>query len=157
MPEYRIRCAEREEHASISALALRSKAHWGYTAAFLAACRDELTFDEATCGSGLMHVATEDGIIRGFNLVGGAPPEGELRALFVEPDAIGTGCGKMLLADALEAAREAGCTRVTLDADPGAEGFYRRFGARRIGSTPSGSIAGRMLPHLVFDLAAGAS
>ena len=38
-----IRPASAGEAAALSALALRSKAHWGYDAAFLDACRAELT------------------------------------------------------------------------------------------------------------------
>ena len=47
-----LRAARPEEAAAISALALRSKAHWGYDEAFLAACRAELTWTAAQCGSG---------------------------------------------------------------------------------------------------------
>ena len=39
----RIRRARGREAAALSALAMRSKAHWGYDAAFMAACRAELT------------------------------------------------------------------------------------------------------------------
>src|SRR5918995_3597055 len=38
-----IRRARPAEAAVLSALALRSKAHWGYHADFLAACQDDLT------------------------------------------------------------------------------------------------------------------
>ena len=39
-----IRPAKSAEADFLSALALRSKAHWGYSAAFLDACKDELSF-----------------------------------------------------------------------------------------------------------------
>lgn len=153
MARFGIRLARADEGPAISSLALRSKGHWGYSADFLEACRAELTFDAETCGSGWMWVATEGGDVRGFGLIGGAPPVGELRALFIDPEAIGTGCGRLLLGHALSQARSAGFERLVLDADPGAEGFYVHFGARRVGETPSGSIPGRMLPSLEFDLA----
>ncbi|MGI5472915.1 hypothetical protein [Streptomyces sp. CA-132043] len=38
-----IRPAFATEAETLSDLALRSKAHWGYDTAFLGACRDELT------------------------------------------------------------------------------------------------------------------
>jgi hypothetical protein len=38
-----IRAAHGGELEALSALAMRSKAHWGYSAAFMQACRDELT------------------------------------------------------------------------------------------------------------------
>jgi hypothetical protein len=46
-----------------------------------------------------------------------------------------------------------GFERITLEADPGAEPFYLAMGARRCGSTPSGSIPGRLLPVLEMAIA----
>ncbi len=43
-----IRLARPEDAATVTALAFRSKASNGYDAAFMAACRDELTFDAET-------------------------------------------------------------------------------------------------------------
>jgi GNAT superfamily N-acetyltransferase len=147
-----IRRARPEEHEEISRLALRSKGYWGYSAEFLEACRAELTFDATTCGSGLMWVVEHDETVLGFSLVKGESNYGELSALFVDPSAIGTGCGRMLLEHTLHAARAAGFVRLELDADPGAESFYLRFGAQRIGTSPSGSIPGRELPRLAIAL-----
>jgi GNAT superfamily N-acetyltransferase len=149
----RVRAADSDEHEAISTLALRSKGHWGYSPEFLDACRAELTFGPEICGSGRMAVAvTEAGDLVGFSLITGTPPSGELAALFVDPAAIGTGCGKLLLEHALHDASERGFTRLVLDADPGAESFYAHFGATRIGSRPSGSIPGRLLPHMFFSV-----
>ncbi len=155
MPDLLIRGVRPDEHEEISALALRSKSHWGYSAEFLEACREELTYDAVTCGSGSMWAATMDTTTVGFSLLRGQPPTGELAALFVDPDAIGTGCGRRLLMHTLRAAQTRGFTRLGFDADPGAEQFYLHFGARRVGNSPSGSIAGRTLPHLEFVLNAG--
>jgi len=152
MSDLQVRQARADEHDAISALALRSKGHWGYSAEFLEACREELTFDAATCQSGLMWVVTRSDTVLGFSLLRGEPPHGELAALFVDPAAIGTGCGRMLLEHSRHAAQAAGFTRLELDADPGAEPFYLRFGAYRIGTSPSGSIPGRELPRLTLDL-----
>ena len=109
-----IRPARSEEHRAISALALRSKAHWGYSAEFLESCRAELTYDAATCGSGRMTVATHGARLAGFSLVEGEPPSGELAALFVDPEVIGTGCGRRLLVHTLERARRQGFGRMVL-------------------------------------------
>jgi hypothetical protein len=54
-----------------------------------------------------------------------------------------------------DAARAAGATRLEVDSDPHAEGFYRAMGMHRAGEAPSGSIPGRMLPHLVKALVSG--
>ena len=45
-----IRAARVGEAGFLSELALRSKAHWGYDAAFIEACRDELSVDADRLG-----------------------------------------------------------------------------------------------------------
>jgi predicted N-acetyltransferase YhbS len=65
---------------------------------------------------------------------------------------MGRGVGRALLRDAVDRARLAGARTLHIEADPYAEAFYLRFGARRVGEVPSGSLAGRMLPLLVVDL-----
>ena len=47
--------------------------------------------------------------------------------------------------EVLATARVRGVQTLILDADPGAEAFYARFGARTTGIIPSGSIPGRSL------------
>jgi GNAT superfamily N-acetyltransferase len=147
-----IRRAQPSQAAAVSDLALRSKGHWGYDEAFLEACRAELTYTEADCASGDVYVAETGGEIAGFHVLRSGGSEGELEALFVDPPWIGHGLGRQLLEHALDLARTRGVTQVRLEADPGAEGFYARHGATRIGEVPSGSVAGRVLPLMLFDL-----
>lgn len=141
-----------DQAQSLSDLALRSKGHWGYGDDFLASCRAELTYTPADCTSGDMAVAYVGEDLAGLVRLTGSAPEGELQSLFVDPPWIGSGVGAALLAHALDEARRRGMTRVVLSADPGAESFYVRFGARRIGEIASGSIAGRVLPYMEFVL-----
>ena len=87
----------------------------------------------------------------------GEAPVAELADLFVDPTAIGRGVGATLLADAVDRARALGVSRLVIDADPNAAGFYVRMGARRVGSVAGSSIIGRELPRfdLVIDAAGG--
>ena len=147
-----IRPARAAEAVALSELALRSKAHWGYDAAFLEACEDELTVDAGDVAERRAMVADRDGEILGFTTLEGQPPTGVLGMMFVAPQAIGQGVGRLLFAHTVALAREVGFARLTLDADPNAEPFYRAMGAVRAGSSPSGSIAGRVLPRMVVDL-----
>jgi GNAT superfamily N-acetyltransferase len=71
-----------------------------------------------------------------------------LEDLFVEPDAIGTGVGRLLIEHVRARARAEGMTSLSIDADPNAEAFYVAMGAVRVGESPSASIPGRMLPQL---------
>ncbi|MDF5754207.1 GNAT family N-acetyltransferase [Spongiactinospora sp. TRM90649] len=129
----RARPARPDEAGALNALALRSKAHWGYDAAVLAAAADalRLTPDQVTAHRAV--VAETDGRVLGFATLAGEPPDGELGLLFVEPGAIGRGVGRFLYCHVLGEAGRIGFTRVTVQADPHAEGFYLAMGAERTG------------------------
>jgi len=135
----------------LSDLALRSKAHWGYDANFLAACRAELTLEPADVESLRVTVAEESGEIVGFYALGGGPPEGEVSFFFVEPRRIGAGIGRLLWQDCLAAAARIGLSRIRIESDPFAEGFYTAMGATRVGDVQSQSLPDRRLPLLSFD------
>ncbi|MEV6972321.1 GNAT family N-acetyltransferase [Kitasatospora sp. NPDC093806] len=148
-----IRPARPSEAAELGALALRSKAHWGYDAEFIEACRVELTLDPDVLAAGRATVVEADGRVLGFITLTGAPPEGELDMLFVEPEAIGRGIGRQLMEHLRAQAPALGFRRLTIAADPHAEPFYLAMGAVRIGTIPSGSIPGRELPLMALDFA----
>jgi GNAT superfamily N-acetyltransferase len=150
--EVRLRSAQPGEAALLTELALRSKGYWGYDQAFLDSCRAELTIRPDEVPGRRIVVAEAAGQILGFYSVDGQPPAGELGNMWVEPGWIGTGVGRRLWQHAMTTAREAGFVTLRIGADPGAEGFYRAMGAQRVGTTPSGSIPGRMLPLLQMQV-----
>lgn len=143
-----LRRARADEADTLSNLALAAKAHWGYDEAFIEACRAELTFAPADVERRHIVVADVDGVVTGFYSVDGEPPVGELGNLWVRPDEIGTGLGRMLWDDALTTAAAAGFEYLDIDSEPFAEGFYLRMGAERVGEIASGSVPGRVLPQL---------
>jgi GrpB-like predicted nucleotidyltransferase (UPF0157 family)/GNAT superfamily N-acetyltransferase len=136
----------------LSDLALRSKARWGYDAAFLAACRAELTVEPGDVHRLRVTVAEESPEVVGFYALGGGAPEGELSFFFVEPARIGTGVGRMLWEDCVAMATRIGLSRIRIESDPFAEGFYTAMGAARVGDVQSQSIPDRRLPLLSFDM-----
>jgi GNAT superfamily N-acetyltransferase len=143
-----VRPAHPGEAAELTALALRSKGFWGYDAAFLESCREELTFTAARVAGTRVFVAESEGVLLGFATLDGVAPDGELGNLWVDPPAIGTGVGGRLWRHVTETARAKGFTSLRIEADPHAEEFYLAMGAVRIGEIPSGSIPGRTLPLL---------
>jgi N-acetylglutamate synthase-like GNAT family acetyltransferase len=147
-----IRRARPAEAPELTALALRSKAHWGYDAAFMAACVEALTIAAERVAAEPFFVLEEDGRVAGFYGLRISGEEAELTNLFVEPWAIGQGCGKRLWLHAIEIARASGCRRLRIESDPFAEPFYRAMGAEHIGETPSEAIPGRMIPLLTYTL-----
>jgi N-acetylglutamate synthase-like GNAT family acetyltransferase len=149
----RIRRAEAAEATALTDLALISKAAWGYDAAFMAACRAELTVRQESISRDPTYLVEAEGRILGFYQLGLDDAVAEIRMMFVAPGALRSGLGRRLWAHLEETARTAGVRRLEVDSDPHAEAFYRAMGMRRVGEAPSGSIPGRMLPHLAKELA----
>jgi GNAT superfamily N-acetyltransferase len=143
-----VRAARPAEADAISALALRSKGHWGYDPAFLEACREDLTIDAAWCDGVRLVIAEEAGTLLGYARVSGEPPVGGLDGLFVDPAAIGRGVGGLLLRHTVQIARGLGMRALALDSDPHAEAFYRHAGAIRTGVARSTVDPERLLPRL---------
>lgn len=148
MAGFEARRARTDECAALSDLALRSKALWGYDAAFIAACRDELTVHPEAVLSGDVWIAEDRIGVAGLLAVGRNEPVLEIDLLYVEPESVRSGAGRALwaCAEQLAAARQAAV--VALDADPHAVPFYEAMGMRIVGQSPSGSIPGRMLPRM---------
>lgn len=147
----KLRPARPDEARLLSDLALRSKAYWGYNDSFIAACKHELTIRRGEMASRHVTVAEVDGVVAGHYTIDGD----ELGQLFVDPVHIGRGIGRVLWQHAVGVARDLGIETLSIDSDPHAEAFYLAMGAIRTGSTPSGSIAGRVLPRLTFATTGG--
>lgn len=147
-----LRAARPDEGAALSELCLRSKAVWGYDAAFMQACQNELTVTTAAIENGLICVADQDGLIVGMAEIISDGKVADLAKLFVEPDMLRNGIGRKLFDWATAAAGSAGADSLTIEADPGAAEFYRCMGAVDDGSVASGSIAGRYIPRLKLVL-----
>lgn len=145
-----IRRANPDEAATLSDLAFQSKAHWGYDAAFMAACREDLTISAEQLTTWPSFVAERDGQPLGFYLLAVTGRGAELQHLFVAPRAIGRGIGKALWLHMLGEARQLGHEAILIDSDPHAEPFYRAMGAERIGTVPSSVLPDRRLPLLRF-------
>ncbi|MCB1887173.1 MAG: GNAT family N-acetyltransferase [Rhodocyclaceae bacterium] len=153
-----IREARNTDCDALSALAFRAKAVWGYDDRFMQACRAELSVSpEDLATADLCHgVGEVDGVVVGFHALRRlSASEWDLDALFVAPEHLGCGVGSRLLLHACDLARATGATRVWVQSDPHAVGFYEAMGARRVGVRVSASIAGRELPLLCLDLATG--
>jgi GNAT superfamily N-acetyltransferase len=149
-----VRLAKPDELEVMTDLALKSKASWGYSEDFMAACRAELTMTAAKLASWTVWVAETDHTVRGMIALNLGFNDGnaELEDFFVDPDFQGRGAGRALMSRLLETCRGRGVKCVGLDADPNAEPIYQRFGFVTVGLAPSRSIAGRMLPRMELDI-----
>jgi len=149
----RVRQAEAGEAQALTALCLRSKAHWGYDAEFMRLCVPSLTVGEDAIAEGRVLVATDDNSqVIGTASVLRDGDDAELGLMFVDPAAIGGGIGRALFDEAVGLARRLGYRRMTILADVNAALFYERMGARFLNDAPSDAIPGRTLPFYEYDL-----
>jgi len=151
-----VRRAKTEEASTLTRLCLRSKAHWGYDAAFIERSRPALTVTPAMIAAGRVLVAEDAaGIALGVAAIGATSRVRafELSLLFVDPAALRGGIGRALFDAVGSTRRDAGAEILTILSDPFAQGFYERLGAIRIGDAPSGTLPGRRLPLLEYALA----
>lgn len=155
MSRFKIRPAQHHESAALTALMLRSKAHWGYDAAFMQQCEAPFAIPEELFARRYVQVVEDEaGTTLGVASLVALPEDGDfdLLHMFVEPSAIGSGAGRVLFEAILRAAREAGARRLVILSDPHAAAFYEKMGAVRIGDAPSDAIPGRQLPLLIYKL-----
>jgi predicted N-acetyltransferase YhbS len=151
-----IRHALPAEAAELTALARRSKAHWGYEEVQLDAWREELAITPALVESAHVYVCESDGDIAAFYALLREGELWQLGHLWVLPEQMGRGIGRALLRHAAAEAFEGGAREVLVDADPYAEAFYLACGAER-GGEVAAPIAGqpqRRRPQLRLPVAA---
>ena len=153
-PLSRFRPAGPDELEAITALAIRSKAYWGYPDEFMAALRPELTFcqadldDPRTC----VEVLEVDGQLIGAIRMRRRTELACLEDLWVDPEAIGQGYGRIGFERACEIGRGWGKGVMELEADPFAEPFYLHLGAVRVGMSPVTVVPGRAVPLMRYAL-----
>ena len=153
-----VRPARAGEADGLTALCLRSKAHWGYDAAFMRLSARTLKVHETDIAAGRVLVAADGGDRPlGVACVLGDGEAVDLADMFVDPPAIGSGAGRLLFDASVVLARGLGARRMTILADPNAAPFYERMGARFLRNAPSDAIPGRLLPLYEYDLTSGAS
>ena len=150
-----IRAARASEARLLSELALRSKAHWGYSSEFLETVRAELSYNEKQLQCEHMRFFVPEQAARPVGFYALAHQSGtqiELDALFVEPECIGKGFGRLLIEHAKSVAATMGARKLIIQGDPNAERFYLAAGGVLTGTRESGSIPGRLLPTFAIDL-----
>lgn len=140
----------------VTDLCMRSKASWGYDEHFMELCREALTLTPARVASWTVRVAeVPDGRLVGVvaSSAGDSEREAELELMFIDPAWMGRGVGAALMKDLARRLMDDGIETLWILSDPGAEPFYLRLGAVRVGLRPSDAIPGRQLPRLRLVLA----
>jgi ribosomal protein S18 acetylase RimI-like enzyme len=117
----------------LSRIALASKAHWGYPQRWLDIWAPQLTFSPQYFEENEGWVAVQEDRPIGFYTLQVEKGTASLENLWVLPEFIGKGIGKMLFLHAVGLCRQRGYEGLQLEADPNAAGFYGKMGMCRIG------------------------
>src|SRR5262249_56760988 len=133
----RIRRARQADSAELTRIAHAAKRFWGYPEDLIRLWMVDLTVTPEFVVDHAVYCAVKRSQVVGFYALSGERTTRDLEHLWVDPKHIGSGVGRALFDHLLGHLRRAGVTRLTIASDPNAEGFYRRVGARRVGTVPS--------------------
>src|SRR5690348_13078092 len=123
-----IRRATSNDAVRATEIAHSAKAHWGYPDEWLAAWENDLTIRDSDIERHATFVASLDGEIVGVCQLQRSDQHVFLEHVWVDPRAHRQGVGRALV----EHARGEATGIIAIVADPYAEPFYLRLGARRV-------------------------
>ena len=148
-----IRRARPDEAGVLTEIAHAAKRHWGYPENWMQHWKADLTMTPEFIAANEMYVAMIDEEVVGCCAIACGEGMAELEHMWIRPQHMGTGVGRALFLHAKERAAKLEITVLEISADPNAEGFYQRMGARRIGEIQT-EIEGqpRVLPRLSVDV-----
>ncbi len=138
---------------ALTRISFAAKRYWGYPERWIERWKEALTITPDFVRRNEVYAAIVEGQMVGFYALGGEGRKMELEHLWVLPERMGAGVGRALFDHAVRAAASLGADVVGIEADPNAEGFYRRMGARRVGEV-SYPIDGqeRILPLMIVEV-----
>lgn len=146
--------AKPQDADALTEIAHAAKRHWGYPERWILSWRDILTMRPEFIATNVTYCAVEDSRAVGFYLLTNESDGLHLDHLWISPHAMDRGIGRALFEHALEQTKSLGHRALKIEADPNAEGFYARMGARRVGVTVTNiEDQRRELPLLLYDLA----
>lgn len=148
--------AKPQDAEALTAIAHAAKRHWSYRESWIAAWREILTMRPDFIAGNAAYCAIEQDRILGFYVLTREDDGIHLDHLWIQPIAMGRGIGRALFKHATAEAKTLGFNLIRIEADPNAEGFYKRMGATRVGTSVS-QVEGerRELPLLEYKWSVG--
>ena len=144
--------AQKDDHIILSKITYLGKAFWGYDKELLDKWKDDLTITPEYISINETFKLISAGQIIGYysflelenNII-------KLDFLFILPEYIGSGIGKLLMNDFINNVINRNAHKIILDADPNAEKFYSKFGFKTYNYLES-SVINRFLPQMELVL-----
>lgn len=156
MTNFVIQQATQEDDLVLTEITKLAKAYWNYSAVQLLEWADVLTVSKEYIAQNHTYKLLTDGgkTVGYYSYYPQSAQVVKLDNLFILPDYIGKGYGRLLLADFFDKIKLTAAEKVVLDAEPNVEDFYQKFGFRTVGRLES-SIKNRFLPIMEKVLSEG--
>lgn len=148
-----IRRAVPGEAGVLTSLAHAAKRHWNYPDEWIESWKTDLTITPDFIADNEVYVALIEGTIGGCCALVVSDTMAELEHMWIDPRQMGNGVGRALFEYVKQRAKGLGLPALELSADPHAEGFYERMGAKRIGEVKA-DMGGqsRVLPRMKVNV-----
>jgi GNAT superfamily N-acetyltransferase len=153
MNVYAVREAKPEEQRELTRLCVRATMHAGHDEAFIDRTMPALTITVPLISANYVQVAQDDSNeVVGVVVVTPTGLQGIalLYGLYVDPAHWKLGIGRVLFGTAVARAKGMKAGAIMINAEPSAEGFYKRMGAIRIGEGPFYFSPETILPQLLY-------
>ncbi len=137
--------ANKDDATILTALTMKSKAYWGFSTRQLEDWKEDLTITSDYIVTNSVYKLELNSMLIGyysFRKISG--DEILFDNLFVLPQYIGKGYGKVLMIHFLDQKESKGIKMITLESEPKAEAFYLKFGFNTIDNIET-AIEGRYL------------
>lgn len=144
--------AKNTDAEKLTALTIRSKSHWNYSAEQIEEWTDVLTITTDYIENNEVYQLIDNHELIGYYSFFKLNENNvKLDNIFIDPSFIGKGYGKQLMDDFYLRIQKRGFKKISLDSDPHAEEFYKKLGFKVVGKLAT-SIKDRFLPIMEMDI-----
>jgi len=141
-----------DDNEILTDITKKSKAYWGYSNEQMENWSELLTITKSYIESNIVYKLLIDNAIVGYySYINLEDDVIKLDNLFVLPEYIGSGLGKLLMNDFMDRLKMTKTKKVVLDSEPNAEKFYEKFGFIKVGQIET-AIKDRYLPIMEYKL-----
>lgn len=150
--EMKIEKAHNNDSDILTDITKKSKAYWGYPDDLLDKWSAQLTVTKSYIEkNNVFKILLDNKVIGYYSFFYESNTAIRLDNLFLLPDFIGKGYGKILIDDFLKRIKTEGIVNVILESEPDAETFYRKFGFVTI-ELQKTAVKNRFLPIMELKM-----
>lgn len=146
-----LRPARKDEAQILTEIAIESEAYWGYDAEFMQQFKMHYSVTDDFIENNMTYVLELDKMIIGFFGIINEHEEATLEYLYLKPEYIGMGYGKVMWGHLIEVCKREQIKKLVFVTSPQAKEFYIKMGAVVIDEVESLLRKGRMVPKLIYS------